>query len=115
MISIVKKSNGNDFEWIDVTDPSEAELKEIAEKCQLHQSSVQDCLDPEHLPKFEDIDPVIFIIARIYDAEAIKEADTIQKLTDKIAIFIAEEYIITIHRTEQKFLEIIRERFVDKG
>jgi magnesium transporter len=49
MVSLIKESNGNDFEWIDVSNPSESELREIAEKYKLHPTSVQDCLDPEHL------------------------------------------------------------------
>ena len=39
--------------WVDVVEPTPAELTEIARRYGLHPTSVRDCLDPEHLPKFE--------------------------------------------------------------
>jgi Mg2+ and Co2+ transporter CorA len=39
------------FTWIDVLNPSEAGLNEVAQKYKLHSLFIQDCLDPEHLRK----------------------------------------------------------------
>lgn len=96
------------FEWIDITAPSEEELRELAAKYKLHSNLVQDCLEPEHLPKMEFSTDVGFIVARLYDDKSPKEADTIQLLTRKVAIFYSKEFIITIHRTDQPFLKDIR-------
>jgi magnesium transporter len=103
------KEKGESFEWIDVLYPSPEELKEVGEKYNLHPNSVQDCLQPEHLPKFELIGNVEFIITRVYDHTSHKEADTIQGLTRKVAIFYSNDFIITIHRNKQPFLEDLRE------
>ena len=40
------------FVWEDVVDPTTEELSELAQRYGLQPTSVQDCLDPEHLPKF---------------------------------------------------------------
>lgn len=101
------------FEWIDLTDPSNDELAHIAEQYQLHPASVQDCLQPEHLPKCEEFDNNIFIITRMYDPNASQDADTIQEVTNKVAIFYAEKYIITIHRYPVNFIKQIKEKAVD--
>lgn len=101
------------FEWIDLTNPSVEELRAIAAQYGLHEELVEDCLEPEHLPKFELINDAVFIIARIYDSKAKSDAATIQELTRKIAIFHSRNFLITIHRTEQPFLTDLKNKSVD--
>jgi magnesium transporter len=115
MITVFKESKENHFKWIDVEDPSVEELQQIAREYHLHPSSVQDCLDPEHLPKFEEIDNVVFVIARLYDHLSKTDADTIQQLTRKVAVFVSTDFLITIHRSHQPFLLTIKEKYVDNG
>jgi magnesium transporter len=88
------------FEWIDVTQPSQEELADIGKKYGLHYYSLKDSLDPDHLPKYELVNDVVFIITRIYDKYAHPDADTIQELTTKLAIFVGKDFVITIHRPE---------------
>jgi magnesium transporter len=85
------------FEWVDIIDPHPDELDGLAEKYNLHEESVHDCMQPGHLPKYEQFKNYTFIIMRIY-SENENEADTVQEITNKIAIFISEKFIITIHR-----------------
>jgi magnesium transporter len=99
------------FHWIDIGNPTIENLNELAEKYELHPTSVQDCLQPEHLPKFEMINDVGFVVLRAFDIECTPEADTVQELTRKIAIFYADRFVITIHRKDQSFLEGMRNRW----
>lgn len=96
------------FLWLDVTNPNPEELKALAEKYGLPAHTVQDSLEPEHLPKFEKIGEMNFVILRAYDDHASDEADTVQELTRKIAVFESKNLVITIHRVEQKFLEEVK-------
>lgn len=98
-----RKSNG--FDWIDITDPSSEELEQITKTYELHEALVKDCLQPDHLPKFEKMENYNFIIFRVHTGKETLEADTVQDLTNKVAIFYGEHFIITIHRTEQAFLK----------
>lgn len=100
MQQIIKPKTYSSFEWIDVVNPSVEELQALAEKYKLHPSAVQDCLQPEHLPKYELIDDIHFIIARYYDIECGKNSDSIPELSRKIAIFFNKHFIITVHRKE---------------
>lgn len=98
MIQIVAEKPEYPFEWVNVTDPANEELHEIASKYELHDSSVEDCLQPDHLPKHENVGSYTFVILRVHSNQVAPQADTVQELTDKIAIFLKDDLIITIHR-----------------
>jgi magnesium transporter len=100
------------FRWLDIVNPSLEELQNVAAEFSLHPTSVQDCLDPDHLPKVEEFEHFLFIITRIFDQEQKSDADTIQEVSRKIAIFCGKDFIITIHRSEQPFLKILHEKNV---
>lgn len=100
------------FRWIDIVNPTLEELQNVATEFNLHATSVQDCLDPDHLPKAEEFDNFIFIITRIFDIDQKPEADTIQEVSRKIAVFCGKDFIITIHRSEQLFLAQLNEKQV---
>lgn len=103
------------WQWIDVENPTEEELQEIAVQFGLHRSSVIDSLQPEHLPKYEAIGDIAFMIVRIYDTKAHREADTIQELTNKVAIYYSDKFVITIHRNPTDLIEQVQERHVTTG
>ncbi|HEY1025141.1 MAG TPA: CorA family divalent cation transporter [Sphingobacteriaceae bacterium] len=92
------------FDWIDLTDPSREELQQVASQYDLHSAQLQDSLQPDHLPKYESTEAYTFIIFRIYTQGDTLEADTVQELTDKVAVFFSKQFVITIHRKKQDFL-----------
>ncbi len=99
------------FEWIDIEHPTPDELQQISHDYELGVFSVLDCLEPDHLPKFESFDGKQFIITRIYSLED-EKAQTIQALTSKIAIFYSDKFVITIHRRSQPFIDDIYSKYV---
>lgn len=94
--------------WWDITDPTPEVLGGIADRFQLHRTSVQDCLDPEHFPKIEKVGDTLFMIVRCLDHGAPAGADDLLTLTRKIACFMSKDFLITIHRGDQPFLEEAR-------
>lgn len=107
--TVIKDTEGT--LWIDLCNPSPEELREIATQFALHPSSVEDCLDPTHLPKVERIDANWFFILRVYDEQAGPQADTVQELTRKVALFLGPQYMISIHRTELPFLRSLMNQY----
>ena len=97
--------------WTDVLNPSKEEMEEISKEFQLNDNVVKDCMQPEHLPKYELVDDVHFLILRFYAPEPDKPIATIQELTNKIAIFYTEKFIITIHKANAAFLDDINHKF----
>ena len=114
MVQILAEKSDHPFEWLDVTDPEPDELHEIAKKYNLHESSVNDCLQPDHLPKYEIVGNGgdIFIIFRLHTAEVVSQADTVRELTDKVSIFMKEDRIITIHKREWPQSEQIKNEYL---
>ncbi|MCC6276612.1 MAG: magnesium transporter CorA [Oligoflexia bacterium] len=101
------------FHWIDLVSPSHEELDQISKEFGLPSQSVQDCLDPEHLPKVEKFEDHFFIIVRAFGDRNFDDPDahTVQDLTRKIAVFLRNNVIITIRRSPISFLEQLVERW----
>ncbi len=107
--TVLQKSEPR-FVWLDAVDPTSDELAELASDYGLHPLAVNDCLDPEHLPKHEVFENHTFVILRAADEAAGRTADTVQALTRKIALFYGPSFLITIHRKDQAWLTALQQR-----
>jgi magnesium transporter len=107
--TVVEKAEPR-FVWLDAVDPTPDELTELAADYSLHPLAVNDCLDPEHLPKYEAFENHTFVILRAVDESAARTADTVQALTRKIAVFYGPAFLITIHRKDQAWLTALHQR-----
>jgi magnesium transporter len=92
------------FAWLDLLNPTPAELATVARQYQLPDELVRDCMEPNHLPKFEATQGINFVIVRVYWAPETHEADTIQEISTKIALFYTPELLITVHRRDLPIL-----------
>lgn len=90
--------NNGKFKWIDLAHPTAEELAHLQVEFSLHPALVQDCMDPAHLPKLEQVGAVHFAIVRMHDNDSREDADSIQSMTRKIALFATSNFMITIHR-----------------
>jgi magnesium transporter len=108
------KSPNNEFTWIDITAPTLDDLSIVSQRYDLNHHNLQDCLEPDHLPKFEEGDPFNFIILR----KVLEETDkgtSIHALTTKIAIFFDSDTIVTIHRVPHPDLFPACEQLIQSG
>jgi len=90
------------------------DLSKVSERYALSHHNLQDCLEPDHLPKFEEGDPFNFIILR----KVLDETDkgtSIHALTTKIAIFFDNDTIVTIHRVPHPDLFPVCEQLILSG
>ncbi len=95
------------FAWIDIKNPSKAQLETITEKFNLEIFPIKDSIEPGHLPKIEKIKDFSFVILRAYTANENDNISTVEELSNKVAFFYNEKQLITIHRTSFPFLETI--------
>lgn len=102
--------NTPNFRWIDLSHPTTEEINQVQKQFNLHPSHIQDCLDPVHLPKNEKMGSVHFMIIRIFDIESEIDADTIQSLTRKVAIFAGPDFIVTLHRFDAEKFSLLADR-----
>src|SRR5439155_2784081 len=91
-------------------EPTEDELSQLAQRYDLQPTSVNDCLDPEHLPKFEQFERYAFAIIRAFDDRSGRTCTTVQELTRKIAIFYGPGFLLTVHRREQAWLTALQDK-----
>ena len=101
--------------WIEIADPTTQEMESISKEYNLHFQLVRDCMQPDHLPKFDSVDDVNFLILRYYSHSSDIKLATIQELSNKIAIFYTPEFLITIHKGPIQFLTQIQRKYIDKG
>ena len=105
------KIDFHDFHWLDISNPTPEVLEQMAKTYDLHPTSVQDCLQPEHLPKHEIIYDISFMVLRAYDKDCHQAADTVQELTRKVAVFYSEKFVITVHRQDLPFIATLIDKW----
>jgi magnesium transporter len=110
---ITSASPNKPFTWVDISQPEEKELMQVAEEYNLHRYTVIDSLEPGHLPKIEVNDGITFIISRLYLPKPGKTT-SVQDITSKIAFFYGSNFLITIHRAEWAFLTEMKQKFKTK-
>jgi magnesium transporter len=98
------------FSWFDVIEPRTEDFETLTSKFNLPYLLVQDTLRPEHLPKYESSEDGHFLMMRSYDVDSGNEATTVQELTRKIALYISEDRLVSIHRVELDYIHKITER-----
>jgi magnesium transporter len=101
--------------WIDVSAPSQEELHQVAKRHGLPPTGVEDCLDPEHLPKYERVEDATFVILRVWDLQPERTGLSIQDVTRKIAIFGRKDLILTIHRADLPAIKTVEKELTSQA
>lgn len=99
----------NNFSWIDIIKAEDHKLDDLSKLYQLPDRIFENALDPDHLPKFEELTSSTAIYIRIIDPEH-EDGVGLGELTTKITIVITNDTVITIHRLDHPFLASLRQR-----
>ncbi|WP_431612418.1 magnesium transporter CorA family protein [Chryseobacterium sp. 'Rf worker isolate 10'] len=89
-------------EWVDVEAPTAEDLKFLHERYEINNLLLEDTMDPNHLPKYEEDGNVKFFLLRESTELERKNLNTISDISTKIGIFLVENTIITIHRMKTR-------------
>lgn len=89
----------NNCKWVDLTDPTLEDLKELHQQYDINNLLLQDTMDANHLPKYDEADDTKFFLTRENtDLERIN-LNTMSDVSTKLSIFIVQEkVIVTVHR-----------------
>lgn len=93
------------FEWIDITDPVSEDFVDLKTKYNLHEESIKDCLQIGHLPKIEEFENYHFLIIRSIPETFDSYSDSLTEVTVRVSVFFNDNFVITVHRGEIKYLE----------
>ncbi|MDR6459729.1 magnesium transporter [Chryseobacterium vietnamense] len=97
-------------EWVDVEAPTLEDLKFLHERYEINNLLLEDTMDPNHLPKYEEDGNVKFFLLRESTELERKNLNTISDISTKIGIFLVENTIITIHRMKTRSISETRKK-----
>ena len=107
----------NSFKWTDYTNPDREALSQIAAELGLENKVLFNCLDSDYLPHIENYTRAQFLILRLMEPESQPDADSVQELTTKIAIFMSrdKEKLVTIHRLPLAEISGVKAKISEMG
>lgn len=89
-------------EWIDVEAPTQEDLNFLHERYNINTLLLEDTIDPNHLPKFEQDNGVKFFLMRENTELERTNLNTISDISTKLGIFMFQNIIITVHRMKNR-------------
>ncbi len=99
---IEQKYKTAQWEWFDVTAPTDEDLRFLHERYHINYLLLEDTIDPNHLPKFEEVGDVKFFLARESTDLERRTLNNISDISSKLGIFLLPKLIITTHRSKSK-------------
>lgn len=101
------------FKWINLQNPTQEELNEIATKYNFQKLTIEDSLEPGHLPKYESDDQnVSFLLIRFFDKEHRVLKNIVREFSHKISIYIGSNFIVTVHQKETIIFDHIQNKYL---
>jgi len=82
--------------------PTPEDLLFLHERYKINQLILEDTIDPNHLPKFEQDDDVKFFLMRENTELERSHLNTISDISTKLGVFLIGNIIITIHRMKNR-------------
>lgn len=99
-----------DFSWTDIEHPLRQDCSFISAEYKLSPLLVQNCIQPQQLPKYEKTPEGHFFLLRVFDPRQQSEVISIPNISNKLAIFIYDSTVVTIHNEVvyplKKYLEL---------
>jgi magnesium transporter len=94
--------------WVDLADPTKEEIVQVLEEIfKFHPLAIEDCLTPGSLPKIEDYDDYLFVVAHGVDFSNTEEFSTTE-----LDLFIGKEFLVTFHRKPLRSVQVVSDRCV---
>ncbi len=89
----VRTIERNGLSWIDIQQPTEAEMQWLSEKFSFHRLALDDCLSPIQMPKLDDYDTYLFLVMHF----PVVDKNVRLTLPAEVDIFVGQSYVITVH------------------
>lgn len=99
-------------EWIDVEAPTAEDLQFLHERYNINQFFLDDTVDANHLPKYEQDSIVKFFLTRENTELERTNLNNISDISTKLGFFILNKVIITIHRMRNRSIYEYRKEIV---
>jgi magnesium transporter len=92
--------------WVDLDNPTPEEIKAILEGVfQFHPLAIEDCVQPNSLPKVEDYEDYLFIVTHAVDFTRTEKFNTTE-----LDLFLGKDYLVTFHTAPLRSVSTMIER-----
>jgi len=94
--------------WVDLDDPTPEEIRLVLEVVfQFHPLAIEDCVQPNSLPKVEDYEDYLFIVTHAVDFTRTEKFNTTE-----LDFFLGRDYVVTFHTAPLRSVSTLIERTV---
>src|SRR5829696_7378009 len=90
-----------DVVWVDLGDPSKADLVLLAEELGLHHLAVEDALDPHQRDKYVHYEQHVFLVAHGVSLDV----DAAELRMVELDVFIGDRWMVTCHQGAEDVIE----------
>jgi magnesium transporter len=94
--AVRRQCGPDDFVWVGLHDPEQAELDAVAEVFDLHPLAVEDAVKAHQRPKLERYDDNLFLILK--SLWYVDEEDAVE--TGEINLFVGSDFVVTVRHGE---------------
>jgi magnesium transporter len=101
----------NEFFWLDIEDPTAAEIKHLGELLSLHPLTLQDLSTFSERPKREHYEGYVSLV--VYGVDATAEAGG--SLLREVHMLISGDYVVTLHPSPFTTVEALQKRLKPTG
>ncbi len=93
--------------WVDLDNPTPEETKTLLEGVfQFHPLAIEDCVQPNSLPKVEDYEDYLFIVTHAVDFTRTEKFNSTE-----LDLFLGRDYVVTFHTSPLRSVSTLMERF----
>ena len=96
-------------EWIDVVAPTKEDLHYLHVTYGINDLMLEDTMEANHLPKFEQDEVVKFFLLRENTDLERRSLNSISDVSTKLGIFVMENRVVTVHRMNNRSIYEYRE------
>jgi magnesium transporter len=92
--------------WVDLYNPTPEEIKALLEGVfQFHPLAIEDCVQPNSLPKVEDYEDYLFIVTHAVDFKRTEKFNTTE-----LDLFLGKDYLVSFHTAPLRSVTAMIER-----
>ncbi len=110
LAAVRERCGSDDFVWVGLHEPEQAELDAVAEIFGLHPLAVEDAVKAHQRPKLERYDDSLFLILKTL--WYVDEEDAVE--TGEINIFVGSDFVVTVRHGEGGALRQARKALEDR-
>lgn len=103
--------NKNQTAWIDLVNPTKAELDELSGQLGLHELALEDAFKGRQRPKLEHYDSHLFL--NVYAASYNRRTDVLHN--SELSIFVTNQVLVTVRDDEKFEIDLVTRRWDDSA